>query len=88
VQSIGVSVEPVHNVGLSMMLLLKEIEREMGHVRLEMQALNTQLHRPGWFTRIMFGFANWMIVTGKQLRRRYEVPVAGCQPVSTKSFAR
>ncbi len=64
------------------------IEHEMRHIRLEEQTLETRLDKPGWFTRRMFEFANWMISTGKQLRRRYEVPVNGCQPASPKSFAR
>lgn len=63
------------------------IEREMRHIRLEELATAARIHRPGWFERGMFGFANWMIVTGKQLRRRYEVPVTGCSQVQTKSLA-
>jgi hypothetical protein len=66
----------------------KGIEREMNHIRLEELARNAHLHPSGWFSRSMFGFANWMIVTGKQLRRRYEVPAPDCRAVSTKSFAR
>jgi hypothetical protein len=41
--------------------------------------------RPRLFARTMFNFANWMIVTGKQLRKRYEVPAVNCS--KTESFA-
>jgi hypothetical protein len=66
----------------------KEIEGDMRNIRLEEQASVTRVHRPGWFTLTMFAFANWMISTGKQMRRRYEIPAADCGPVATKSFAR
>jgi hypothetical protein len=36
----------------------------------------------------MFSFADWMIATGKQLRKRYEIPAADCTPAHTESFAR
>jgi hypothetical protein len=62
--------------------ILKEIE----HIRLEEIAVKSRLYRPGFFARTMFSFANWMISTGKQLRKRYEVPCADC-PTPTGSFA-
>jgi hypothetical protein len=62
--------------------ILKEIE----HIRLEEIAVKSRLYRPGFFARTMFSFANWMISTGKQLRKRYEVPCAEC-PTPTGSFA-
>jgi hypothetical protein len=34
----------------------------------------------------MYNFANWMISTGKQLRKRYEVPCVDC-PSPSGSFA-
>jgi hypothetical protein len=34
----------------------------------------------------MFNVANWMISTGKQLRKRYEVPCVDC-PTPTGSIA-
>ena len=64
------------------------IEHEMKDIRLAERAATARLYRPGWFARGMFGFANWMILTGKDLRRRYEVPVAGCSQVGAKSLAR
>jgi hypothetical protein len=35
----------------------------------------------------MFNFANWMIATGKRLRKRYEIPAANCGPTHSKHFA-
>jgi hypothetical protein len=57
-------------------------------MRLEQLALKSRLYQPGRFGRLMFSFANWMIATGKQLRKRYEIPAADCTPVHSKSFAR
>lgn len=65
-----------------------EILREAEHIRLEKLALQSRLYRPRLFERTMFNFANWMISTGKHLRKRYEVPAVGCSHPTTGSFAR
>jgi len=64
--------------------LLKEAE----HIRLEKIALQARVYHPSFFERIMFNFANWMISTGKQLRKRYEVPAVNCNNPTSGSFAR
>jgi hypothetical protein len=65
----------------------QEILQETEHIRLERIALQSRVYHPGVFERTMFRFANWMISTGKQLRKRYEVPCVDC-PTPTGSFAR
>ncbi len=65
----------------------QEIVREMEHIRLEEQALRSRVHRPRLFARTMFNFANWMISTGKHLRKRYDVPAVHCGDSRTGSFA-
>jgi len=67
---------------------------EVRKIRLEKVALQSRIYRPGWFERTMFNFANWMISTGKQLRKRYtrsspvdEVPAVNCSNSPTGSFA-
>ena len=64
--------------------ILDEVEQ----IRLERLALKSHVYRPGWFARTMFSFANWMISTGKQLRKRYEVPSTNCNKTPSESFAR
>jgi hypothetical protein len=64
--------------------LLKQREQ----IRIEDLALKSRVYRPGIFERTMFNFANWMISTGKQLRKRYEVPAVKCNNSPTGSFAR
>jgi hypothetical protein len=44
-------------------------------------------YRPGWFAHSMYDLANWMIATGKQLRRRYEVPSTSRNQPARGSFA-
>jgi len=66
----------------------QNIIKEVEHIRLEELALKSRAHRPGPFTRTMFNFANWMIATSKQLRKRYEVPTVNCKNSPTGSFAR
>ncbi|HEX5840180.1 MAG TPA: hypothetical protein VFY26_20245 [Anaerolineales bacterium] len=64
----------------------QDILDEVQHIHLDPLALRSRLYRPGLFERSMYNFANWMISTGKQLRKRYEVPCADC-PSPSGSFA-
>lgn len=63
--------------------ILEEVEQ----IRLEQIALKSRVYHPRFFERSMYRFATWMISTGKQLRKRYEVPCVDC-PTPTGSFAR
>lgn len=70
------------------------ILEEAEQVRLERIARKSRVYRPSFYARTMFSFANWMISTGKQLRKRYtrsspvdEVPSVDCSKTHTKSFA-
>jgi hypothetical protein len=65
----------------------QEILEEAEQIRLERLALRSRVYRPRVFERTMFNFANWMISTGKQLRKRYEVPTVGCNHPHTGSLA-
>ena len=65
----------------------KQIVDEFKQIRLEQRALKTRPYRPGRYEQTMFNFANWMIATGKQLRKRYEVPAANCNNSPSKGFA-
>ena len=60
---------------------------EVNQMRLEKAALKSRVYRPGLFERTMFNVANWMISTGKHLRKRYEVPSANCNKTPSGSFA-
>jgi len=60
---------------------------EIEQIRFEKDALKNRPYQPGRFTHVMFSFANWMIATGKQLRKRYEVPVANSNQAPSKNFA-
>ena len=64
----------------------QDILDEMQHIHLEKLAHPSRVYRPGLFERSMYTFANWMISTGKQLRKRYEVPCVDC-PSPSGSFA-
>ena len=61
---------------------------EAKQIQLEKLAHKSRVYRPGMFERTMFNFANWMISTGKQLRRRYEIPSHNCNQTPTSNFAR
>lgn len=65
----------------------QRITSEIKQIRLEQTALKNRGYRPGRFGRLMFNFANWMIATGKGLRKRYEVPAANCGQSPSKGFA-
>jgi hypothetical protein len=63
----------------------QEILVEAEQIRMENMVLRVRVYRPRFFARTMYTFANWMISTGKQLRKRYEVPAVNCS--KTESFA-
>lgn len=63
------------------------IASEIKQIRLEKLARQSQPYKPGRFERLMLNFANWMIVTGKGLRERYEIPSANYSQPSSKRFA-
>jgi hypothetical protein len=65
----------------------QEILDEAEQIRLGKLVVNSRVYRPRFFSRTMFSFANWMISTGKQLRKRYEVPSVDCSHSHTGSFA-
>ena len=65
----------------------QEILNQVEQIRLEKIALKSHVYRPGVFERTMFNFANWMISTGKHLRKRYEVPAVDCSNPRSGSFA-
>ena len=60
---------------------------EVKQIQLERLALSSQIYRPGIFERTMFELANWMIATGKDLRRRYEIPQVNCNHTPTGNLA-
>ena len=64
----------------------QEILEEVEHIQLEKLALRSRVYRPRFFEQTMFNFANWMIFTGKQLRKRYEIPATHCGNPSTGTF--
>lgn len=65
----------------------QQILSDAEQIRLETIAVKSRVYRPGIFERTMFHFANWMIETGKQLRKRYELPSVPCNSCPTGSFA-
>ena len=66
----------------------QEILDQVEQIRLEkLTVTSRRRYRPGLFNRSMFNFANWMISTGKQLRKRYEIPSVDCSKSQTGSFA-
>ena len=65
----------------------REILKEAEQIHLERIALKSRVYRTGFYARTMFSVANWMISTGKQLRKRYEVPTVDCSKKPTGSFA-
>lgn len=65
----------------------QDLIREAEQVRYEKPGYSPHVYSPGLFARAMFNFGNWMIIKGKQLRKRYEVPSAACNNATSGSFA-
>ncbi len=51
----------------------RRILQEAEQIRLEKLVQNACRDRPRFFERIMFNVANWMIYTGKQLHKHFEI---------------
>ncbi len=51
----------------------QRILQEVEQIRLEKLAQKAGMDRPRFLERMMFNVANWMISTGKGLRKRYEI---------------
>lgn len=65
----------------------RELLEQAEQIRLEKVGIQSRVYRAGLFERSMFSFAIWMIATGKQLRKRYEVPVINCDTSPAEGFA-
>ena len=65
----------------------QRVAEEFEQLRLERLAMKSQVYRPRFFARTMYNFANWMIFTGKGLRKRYEIPAVNCSKPTTEGFA-
>jgi len=65
----------------------QDIVNDIEQTRLANLATQSRVYRPGLFTRTMHSFAIWMITTGKELHKRYELPAAHCHQKASKSFA-
>lgn len=65
----------------------QRIKDEIKQIRLEQLALKSQVHKPGLLARMMFNFANWMISTGRQLSKRYEIAAVNSSHSSSNRFA-
>ena len=65
----------------------QQIRNQFEQIQLEKFALKSQVYQPGRFAHLMFNLANWMITTGKQLRKRYEIPAANSNHTHSKRFA-
>ena len=66
----------------------QDLINESEKIRLENLALESHIYQPGIFTRSMHSLAGWMILTGKKLHARYEIPTAHCHQTASSSFAR
>lgn len=65
----------------------QDLIREAEQLSLEKPGYSSHVYRPSLFSRVMFNFGNWMVIRGKQLRKRYEIPSAACNNTTYSSFA-
>ncbi|NJC97928.1 MAG: hypothetical protein C3F07_13380 [Anaerolineales bacterium] len=65
----------------------QDLIEQMEQIRLADRTVKSRLHRPGLFEATMFRLANWMIATGRRLRKRYEIPAVNCNNTTSSSFA-
>lgn len=66
----------------------EKIHNEIEQIRLVNLTTQSRVYRPSLFTRTMHGIAGWMILKGKELHTRYEIPTDHCHKAPSNSFAR
>ena len=66
----------------------QDLIKEAKQIQREKLGIRSRVYHPGLFAQAMFRFGNWLIVKGKQLRKRYEIPTAVCNNTPSESFAR
>jgi hypothetical protein len=59
-------------------------QRMAAELQAERLVQQYRVYHPGILEQMMFKLANWMISTGKQLRRRYEIPAANCSQTTSR----
>ena len=66
----------------------QDLIEESEKIHLENLALESKEYQPGLFVRTMHSLAGWMILTGKKLHARYEIPTAHSHQTPSSSLAR
>ena len=51
----------------------QRVREEFELIHIEDRSAHSHAHRTSLFTRVMHSIASWMIITGKQLHKRYEI---------------
>jgi len=62
--------------------LLHDVEQ----ISLANLAMQSRAYHPSLFTRTMHSLASWLITTGKELHKRYELPTAHSHHSPSSSF--
>jgi hypothetical protein len=65
-----------------------ELIKESEQIRLANLVMQSRAYHPGLFTRTMHSLAGWMILKGKELHARYEIPGEHSHQKPSSSFAR
>jgi len=66
----------------------QDLIKESEQIHLENLASSSRVYQPGLFARTMHSLAGWMILTGKKLHARFEIPTMHCHQTPSNSFAR
>ena len=66
----------------------QRVEQDFKIIHIEERANATAANHPSLLTRTMHSVATWMILTGKELHTRYELPTAHTHRKPSSSFAR
>jgi len=66
----------------------QDLVKESEKIHLENIALESRVYRTGLFAKTMHSLASWMILTGKKLHARFEIPTVHCHQTRSNSFAR
>lgn len=65
-----------------------KVREDFNQIKIEKRINRARMQKPNLYTRTMHNFSSWMISTGKELHKRYELPTAHSHQSPTSSFAR
>jgi hypothetical protein len=64
-----------------------KVREDFNQIRVEKQLAKSRVRKPSLYIRTMHSLSSWMISTGKELHKRYELPTTHSHQSTSSSLA-